>query len=235
MEFSKIAAPSLKDLFIRQIEDLIISGKLEIGSQLPAERELAERMGVSRTVVNAGIAEMSGKGFLEIRPRIGIFVTDFRRSGKIGAILSLMTYNGGALRRAEIRSILEIRLALDRLSIETVVEKASDEEINGLEPHLERIRVAESPTACAAALYDYHHEFSVIAQNTIIPLIYSSFAIPITSLWERYCRLYGRQTLYEGTQRLHELVKARRKDEAVAWVEEYIGTSLSGTRQIYSE
>lgn len=235
MEFSKIAAPSLKDLFIRQIEDLIISGKLEIGSQLPSERELAESMGVSRTVVNAGIAEMAGKGFLEIKPRIGIFVTDFRREGTIGAILSLMTYNGGALRRAEIRSILEIRLALDRLSIENIVDKASDEEIAGLAPLLEAIGRATGPAGCAKALYAFHHEFSVAAQNTLVPLIYSSFAIPITGLWERYCRLYGRDAIYESTRRMYELVRERRKDEAIAWVEQYIRASIAGAREIYSE
>jgi DNA-binding FadR family transcriptional regulator len=235
MELTRITAPSLKDLFIRQLEDQIISGKLEIGTQLPSERELAERMGISRTVVNAGIAEMAGKGFLEIRPRVGIFVNDFRRFGKTGAILSIMTYNGGALRRAEIRSILEIRLALDRLSIENIVDKAPDEAIRSLEPYLVKIGEATTPSECARALYGFHHEFSVISENTLLPLIYSSFSIPITSLWERYCRLYGVDTLYRSTQRMYGLVAERKKDEAIAWVEQYLKASITGPREIYSE
>lgn len=79
MEFQKLQAPSLKELFIREIENRILSGALEIGSQLPTERELAEQMGVSRAVVNGGVAVLAGKGFLEIRPRVGIFVADYRR------------------------------------------------------------------------------------------------------------------------------------------------------------
>lgn len=235
MEFTKISAPSLKDLFVRQIEDQIISGKLEIGTQLPPERELAERMGVSRTVVNAGIAEMAGKGFLEIRPRVGTFVQDFRRHGKVGTILSIMTYKGGALRKSEIRSILEIRLALDRLSIENIVDGATDEEIAGLEPLLERLRAAVEPGPCARALYAFHHEFSILTRNTLLPLIYSAFSIPITALWERYCRLYGAAALYESTRTLYALTAARKKEEALAWVEEYLRSSISGNREIYSE
>lgn len=235
MDLTRISAPSLKDLFVRQIEDRIISGKLEVGTQLPSERELAERMGVSRTVVNAGIAEMAGKGFLEIRSRVGIFVNDFRRFGKTGAILSIMTYNGGSLRRAEIRSILEIRLALDRLSIENVVDKATDAAIESLLPYLAKLGEAKTPGDCAQALYGFHHEFSVISENTLLPLIYSSFSIPITSLWERYCRLYGVETLYRSTEHMYGLVAERRKDEAITWVEEYLKSSIAGPREIYSE
>ncbi len=235
MEFEKISTPSLKELFVRQIEDLIISGKMEIGTQLPSERDLAKQMGISRTVVNAGIAEMAGKGFLEIRPRVGIFVGDFRRLGQIGTILSIMTYNGGALKRAEIRSILEIRMALDRLSISNMVAKASDQELVALDPLLVNIGMASSPAECASALFEFHHEFSILSQNTLIPLIYSSFRIPITGLWERYCRLYGIDTVFRATARMFTLVKERKGEEAVLWVEQYIQASIAGSREIYSE
>ena len=54
MEFQKISSPSLRDLFIEQLEHLILSGKLQVGEKLPPERQLAEMMQVSRAVVNAG-------------------------------------------------------------------------------------------------------------------------------------------------------------------------------------
>lgn len=235
MEFSKIYAPSLKDLFVRQVEDMILSGKLEIGTQLPPERDLAEQMNVSRTIVHAGIAEMAGKGFLEIRPRIGVFVNDFRRQGKAGAILSIMNYNGGSLRRAEIRSILEIRKAFDLLSIDTIIEKASDRDIESIRPFLDKLKDADTPSACAKALFDFHHEFCILTENTLLPLIYSSFSIPITSLWERYCRLYGCGNVYESTLRTYSLVKERKATEAKAWVEQYFQAIINGPRQIYSE
>ena len=48
MEFQKISSPSLRDLFIEQLEHLILSGKLQVGEKLPPERQLAEMMQVSR-------------------------------------------------------------------------------------------------------------------------------------------------------------------------------------------
>ena len=57
MDFAKLKAPTLKELFIQELESMILSGKLEIGEKLPSERVLAEKMQVSRAVVNSGITE----------------------------------------------------------------------------------------------------------------------------------------------------------------------------------
>ena len=116
MEFEKLVSPSLKDLFINHIEAMILSGELQVGQQLPPERQLAQSMGVSRAVVNSGVAELERRGFLEVRPRVGTFVTDYRRAGTLDTLKSIMTYNRGRLRNEEIRSILEIRDALGKLA-----------------------------------------------------------------------------------------------------------------------
>ena len=132
MEFQKLQAPSLKELFIREIENRILSGALEIGSQLPTERELAEQMGVSRAVVNGGVAVLAGKGFLEIRPRVGIFVADYRRKGTMETMAAIMNYNGGTLRRDEIRSILEFKLLIDTFSLKSLIPRVTDQDTDRL-------------------------------------------------------------------------------------------------------
>ena len=80
MQFQKISTPSLKDLFVKELENKILSGELKVGDKLPSERELASSMQVSRAVVNAGIAELEQKGFLIIKPRIGTFVENFYKN-----------------------------------------------------------------------------------------------------------------------------------------------------------
>ena len=129
MEFEKLVSPSLKDLFITHIEAMILSGELPVGQQLPPERQLAQSMGVSRAVVNSGVAELERRGFLEVRPRVGTFVTDYRRAGTLDTLKSIMTYNRGRLRNEEIRSILEIRDALDKLAAAGIIACASEEDI----------------------------------------------------------------------------------------------------------
>ena len=56
----KKSSGSLKESFVQSIENKILSGELKIGDKLPPEREIVETMGISLTVVNAGIAELAG-------------------------------------------------------------------------------------------------------------------------------------------------------------------------------
>ena len=79
MGFNKIVAVSMTDLFVQQIENMILSGELAIGEQLPPARELSVKMGVSRTVISAGLVELEKLGLVEIRTRPGVFVCDSRR------------------------------------------------------------------------------------------------------------------------------------------------------------
>ena len=81
MGYSKITALSLTDLFVQQIENMILSGELAFGEQLPPARELAAKMGVSRTVVTAGLVELEKLGFVEFKARLGVYVCDYRRRG----------------------------------------------------------------------------------------------------------------------------------------------------------
>jgi DNA-binding FadR family transcriptional regulator len=125
MGFSKINALSLTDLFVQQVENMILSGELDVGEQLPAARELSIKMGVSRPVISAGIVELEKMGFVEIRPRKGVFVCDYRRKGTVETLVAIMRYNGGAMRRNEVKSLLEVRNAMECLCVRLVVERAT--------------------------------------------------------------------------------------------------------------
>ena len=47
--FEKLSAPTLKELFINKMAELILSGRLKVGERLPPERSLAEQMGIGKT------------------------------------------------------------------------------------------------------------------------------------------------------------------------------------------
>ena len=145
MEFAKLSAPSLKDLFVQQLQGMILSGALPVGTQLPPERVLAEQMQVSRTVVNSGLAELSAQGFLEVRPRQGTCVADYRRRGNLSTLIAIMQYKGGVLGKDEIRSILEVRRALEHLAAERAILYSSEQAMDLLGGHLERMAAAPPP------------------------------------------------------------------------------------------
>ena len=139
VEFKKLQTPTYQEMFITQIEQMIISGQFEIGQKLPSERELSQKMGVSRAIVNSGIAEMSRKGFIEIRPRVGNFVADYRRNGTVETLVSIMKYNGGVLRPAEIKSLIEFRCVVDNMVIQLIDGKLTEDQLLTLDSLADKI------------------------------------------------------------------------------------------------
>lgn len=233
MEFTKLNAPSLKELFTKELETMILSGKIPVGEKLPPERELATSMQVSRAVINAGITELARKGFLLIKPRVGTFVADYRRNGTMETLISIMNYNGGILRAAEIRSILELRIALDSLAVKLCVPKITDTEVSILKGYVNKIGKAESPEQASELAFRFQHELAFLSGNTLLPLIFSSFKVPILSLWERFYRLYGLESLHNNTALLCDCIEKRDSKKAIECMTASINDTISGDRQIY--
>ena len=237
MKFEKLYAPSLKEMFVKQLQGMILSGQLPHGSKLPSERELCDQMRVSRAVVNGGISELSRQGFLEVRPRQGTFVADYRRNGNMDTLRAIMDYNGGILGREEIRSILEVRQGLEYMTVSRVIDYASDEDLEILGRHVDTLRDTPPDDIMQAseAAFAFQHEMTIIGGNSILPLIYTSFKVPCISLWLRFCRKYGVRALLGNTEEMYRYLLNRDKEGALKWIDQYLGEAISGEQQIYDE
>lgn len=233
MEFEKLISPSLKELFISNIEAKILSGELPVGQQLPPERQLAQSMGVSRAVVNSGIVELENRGFLDVRPRVGTFVADYRRAGTMETLKSIMTYNRGRLRNEEIRSILEVRDALDKLAVADIIPHVTELDNMLLLEKVEAIRQARDNRQAAEAAFAFQHELAMLSGNTLLPLIFRSFYSSVLVLWERFCALHGIDTLYQTSCRLCGHIQDKDIPGAVAWIDYCTRETVSGSRRIY--
>ena len=216
MGFNKISALSLTDLFVQQIENMILSGELAVGEQLPPARELSIRMGVSRPVISAGLVELEKLGFVEVRPRQGVYVCDYRRKGTMETLVAIMRYNGGALRQNEVRSLLETREAMESLCMKLVCERVNTGELEQLSPILDSIRDAKSPEEAAEQVFCFHHELAVLSGNVLMPLLYYSFHPQSVYLWSLYCKRSGIQMLYQIKLRLYSALLNRDVDSALA-------------------
>ena len=217
MGFTKISSVSLTDLFAQQIENMILSGELSIGEKLPTERELCVKMGVSRPVVSAGLAELEKLGFVEIEPRQGVYVCDYRRRGSMETLEAIMRYNNGAMRKNEVKALLEVRDACEALAIRLVLEENSCGEIESvLSPVLEELRLTEDPDVAAECVFRFYHELAVMSGNAILPLLYYSFREQGKYLWSLYCRKNGCAKMYELKSSLFTAILNGDLDSAVS-------------------
>ncbi len=233
MKLSKLSSPTLKDLFVQQIQDGIISGQLKIGDRLPSEREFSEQMQVSLTVVHSGLQELERRGFVRILPRKGAYVANYKKYGNAETLSALMEYTGGQMGNETIRSILDIRKITQLFITERVIQKATEEDFSRLGKLLADLALSRSNEEVAANMFKFWHEVCFISGDTIVPLAVYAFQSPITTLWLRYCRLYGKEELIENTKTAYNLMVARDVEGSKAHAEFCVERCISGDRPLY--
>src|ERR1700746_590754 len=74
--YRTVKVARLYEQSVQQVEESILKGQLKPGDQLPAERDLAQSFGVSRTAVREAVKTLCEKGLVEAYSGRGTFVTN---------------------------------------------------------------------------------------------------------------------------------------------------------------
>jgi GntR family transcriptional repressor for pyruvate dehydrogenase complex len=94
---------------VDRLGEFVIRTNLAPGARFPPERELASRLGVSRSSLRQALAVLEAQGFIEVRHGGGVFL---RRSRGFGGVLHKLLERRGRLPEVlEARETLEVRLA----------------------------------------------------------------------------------------------------------------------------
>jgi GntR family transcriptional repressor for pyruvate dehydrogenase complex len=182
--YKTVRTSRLYEQIVQQIEESVLKGALKAGDQLPAERDLAQRFGVSRTAVREAVKALREKGLVEAYSGRGTFITD-GTSQAIRQSLGLMVKLGqptGSTHLAEVRAILEPEIAA--LAATRIQEQ-----------HLALMRDAvalmdraqEDPDAYIEADLDFHLALAEAADN---PLILSLLDSIVGLLREQRMRIF---------------------------------------------
>lgn len=124
MPFLKVAPEKLSGAVVRQIEQLILRGILRPGERLPSERDLAERLGVSRPSLRDAIAELAEAGLLVSRAGAGIFVADVLGSAFSPALIRLFSTHEEA-----VFDVISFRRDMEGLAAERAAVHGSETDL----------------------------------------------------------------------------------------------------------
>ncbi|HET6443257.1 MAG TPA: FadR/GntR family transcriptional regulator [candidate division Zixibacteria bacterium] len=152
------------------ITDLIMSGELDEGDRLPSERELAEEMGVSRTVVREAIKLLRAAGLLRVRVGIGSFVTLPSRN-----ILEEPLSRFSTPEKRKIAELIELREAIEPPITALAAKNATSEDISKLELAIEEMQAnLNNPHEYIIADNVFHNTLAEATQNSLFQLIVHS-------------------------------------------------------------
>jgi DNA-binding FadR family transcriptional regulator len=178
-------------------------------------------MGVSRPVISAGLIELEKLGFVEIKPRSGAYVTDYRRKGTIETLGAIVRYNGGVMRDHESQALMQVRYALEQLCVELVIQNATDQQLADFKPYLEAIKTAKTREKCAEAVFIFHQELAMLSGNLLLPMLYHSCREESIYLWHWFVKFRGRQEMYDIKKELYEALVRRDVKTATQVPKEY--------------
>jgi len=127
------------DIAADAIRDRILRGSYPVGERLPAERKLAEQLGISRLTLRAAIARLQSEGLLQPRQGDGVWVLDYRRDAGVELLPHL-------LQQGELRLLspfLQLRRALAAEAVAAASIQASDADLDELQVLADRLATAD--------------------------------------------------------------------------------------------
>jgi GntR family negative regulator for fad regulon and positive regulator of fabA len=202
----------------------ILEGHFPPGSYLPAERELAGQLGVTRPTLREALQRLGRDGWLEIRHGRATRVRDFWKEGNLG-VLGAIARHHGQLPDDFVANLLAVRTLLAPTYTRLAVERAPGE-IEALLQVL--IRLEDNPLAFARADLELHCQLTIASGNPVFTLILNGFR----ELYENMAQIYFNSSAARSSSRafyrdLLAAIEARDSHRAESVTQQVMEDSLN--------
>ena len=233
MPFEPIPQEKLSMGVVRQIEGLILRGILRPGERLPSERELSERMGVSRPSLREALSDLQERGLLASKAGAGVFVADVLGSAFSPALITLFSSNDEA-----VFDYISFRRDMEGLAAERAARLGSDMDLKVIDTIFKKMESAHTkrnPADEAHLDADFHLAIIEASHNIImLHMMRSMYELLREGVFYNRTVMFKqrttRDTLLEQHRAINAALQARDPERARGAVEghlSFVETSLS--------
>lgn len=180
-----------------QLRQLFDSGEFAVGDRLPPERELAERMGISRPTIREALIALEVEGRVRIRVGSGIYVTEPSR------IPANPTTDEGPFELLRAREFVEGAVAEEAARLATPADIAAMDDI------LQRMEGKAHPNHTTIGLdREFHTTIASILGNAVlVRVIGDLFDQRMNPYFERLSSYFEDPTTWDAALQEHRLVR----------------------------
>jgi GntR family transcriptional repressor for pyruvate dehydrogenase complex len=226
MPFQKIEAEKLSSAVVRQIELLVLRGILRPGDRLPAERELSEKLGVSRPSLREAVSELQERGLLVARAGAGVFVADVFGSAFSEAIIKLFATHDEA-----VFDYLDFRRDMEGLAAERAARLGSETDLKIVDTifrKMEKAHEKRNPKDEAGLDAEFHLAIIEASHNVVmLHMMRSMFELLREGVFYNRKIMFKqrttRETLLGQHRSINSALQARDPVAARAAVEAHLG------------
>jgi GntR family transcriptional regulator, transcriptional repressor for pyruvate dehydrogenase complex len=217
--FSRIEHVRTADEVVRQIENFILEGVLNVGDRLPAERELARQFDVSRPILRDALKALEQRGLIVTRHGGGTFVADV-----IGEVFAKPVMDLIMSHRKAVSDYLEYRRAMESVAAELAARRATDDDRAMLASIMARMQAAHlkgDPSEEAAVDVEFHTAIGECAHNIILlHTLRSCYRLLADGVFHNRLMIFSlpdaREALLAQHRAIHDAVTARDPEAARA-------------------
>jgi len=185
----------------------ISSGRLQSGARLPSNREIAQKLGVSRPTVREGVLALEYAGLVEVRPGSGAYVSEIRQGPGAVALSALESP----------ATLIEARVAVEPAIARLCASRFSDVQtakLSALVASAEREVGADgNPTELVRLGLEFHRQLAADCGNSFLASFCSSLvSVSDHPLW----MLLNRQAMVTVEARRSQVDEHRRILHAIS-------------------
>jgi len=223
MPFEKVQSETLSTSVVRQIELLILRGILRPGERLPSERELSERLGVSRPSLRDAVAALQDQGLLTSRAGAGIFVAEVLGSAFSPALTRLFATHDEA-----VFDYLSFRRDIETLAAERAARLGSDSDLQVIQAIFDKMVTARKPEEEARYDAQFHSAIIEAGHNVVmLHMMRSMFELLQTGVFYNRQVMFKqrttRQALLDQHRAINDALQARDPNAAGAAIKAHLG------------
>lgn len=209
---------------LEKIRALITSGQLHPGDRLPAERELAKQLGISRPSIRAGLRMMVARGVLHARHGSGTYVADGPPSLDSDQLSLLAELHGFTFDQMyEARRVLEVQVA------ELAAERATAEHVATIaEEVAEMFSALDDPQKYLIHDIKFHRAIAAASANPILAtLVEMVSAVMYDRRRDTIGRAHDFRESAEMHQRIYRAIRSHKPAEASKAMEEHLARAFT--------
>ncbi len=217
-DFEVVRRNKVYEEVAKQIERLILK-KLKPGDKLPAERELAELLRVSRSSVRDAIRGLELKGLVEPRQGAGTIVRE------TSSELAADPFTNALKRRRELVSeLLDFRKMLEPPLAARAATHATADQISEMEEILQRQEGKQAQgDAAVAEDAEFHYSIALASDNSVVLKVIDTLMDLLRDTRERSLQLEGRpQKSLAGHRRILAAIKRHDAEAAKSAMRRHI-------------
>ena len=161
--FNAVQSKSVSQLIVEQIQNMIFNGELRSGDQLPPERELSERLSVSRPALREALKALEVMGLVESHQGSGTFIVN-KVENQFLMPLSLSF----KLDEGKLSDILAFRRMIECFTVSAAASMANEEDIEDLQRIHEELSNESDMSVMSSIDRAFHNRIAQICNNPLI-------------------------------------------------------------------